>query len=128
MIVRAHGEFAGLVGVISNRAGVCCRHIPQTPVLQPSSRILSTSTTHPSPVAYYPDQPMTLSGMKCSMIVRAHGEFAGLVGVISNRAGVCSLRHIPQTPVLQPSSRILSTSTTHPSPVAYYPDHCKGAR
>lgn len=33
------------------------RHIPQTPVLQPSSRILSTSTTHPSPVAYYPDQP-----------------------------------------------------------------------
>lgn len=32
---------------------------------------------------------MTLSGMKCSMIVRAHGEFAGLVGVISNRAGVC---------------------------------------
>jgi hypothetical protein len=32
----------------------------KTPVLQRSSRILSTSTTHPSPIAYYPDQPRQL--------------------------------------------------------------------
>jgi hypothetical protein len=32
----------------------------KSPVLQCSSRILSTSTTHPSPIAYYPDQPRQL--------------------------------------------------------------------